>query len=118
MDSSVRLGLLGALLLLIAAILVPVADSENAMTGVVLGVIAVGLGVWIWRTGSRAAWITSMVFGVLLVLAFGLFVLGDASSDSVDALVVAADVLAVVAGACLIAGAVMSFRDNGATKTV
>jgi hypothetical protein len=117
MDTSVRISMAGAGLLLIAAILVPIADSENLMTGIVLGVIAIGLGVWIWRTESRAAAIASLILGGLLVLAFGLFVLGSASEDPIDGLVLAGDLAAAIAGVCFVVGAVMALRAKPAATT-
>jgi hypothetical protein len=111
MDRWIRVGLVGAILLLLAAVLVVAANSENAATAVVLGVIAVGIGAWIWRVGSRASAISTLVVGGLLMLVFGLFVAGDSSSgESVDGLVVVGDVVALAAGLVFVACGIMAIR--------
>ena len=108
-----RLVVAGWALVLAAAVLVPIAKgAEDAPTGIVLGVIAIAMGAWVWFRDSRAALITSLVLGVLLVLAFGAFVLADLAEDGTEALITLGDAVAVIGGAFLIAGAIGALRES------
>lgn len=95
---------------LVAVLMLIVRGSEEAGPAIVFAAVAVAVGAWVWRRGSRASLIASLVFGVLWLLQFAAYTVVNAVDDDVEAGVFVADVVAVVAGVLIVVGAIQALR--------
>lgn len=83
---------------------------EEAGPAVVFAAIAVVVGGWVWRRESRAAMIASLVLGLLWLVQFAAYTVADVRSDEAETAIFVTDVIAVVGGVLLVAGAVQALR--------
>jgi len=102
---------------LLVVVLAYVAKPEDELGfALVVGSIAVALGVWTYLRRSRIAALVSLVLGLLWTLLFGGYaVAGIASDEAALTLVLVDDIVAVVGGVMIVAGAfaVLRGREQG-----
>jgi hypothetical protein len=104
-----RLVLVGwSVVVLVAVLMLIVRGREEAGPAVVFAVVALAVGAWVWRRGSRASIITSLVLGLLWLLQFAAYTVADATDDDVEAGVFVTDVIAVGGGIVLVVGAIQA----------
>lgn len=102
-----RLVLAGwGLTVLVALLIVVVEGLRQVGFALVLGLLAAGMGAWVWRRATRAAMITSLVLGLLLLLSFGAYTVVGATGDEFDSQVFVTDMVGMIGGLAIVAGAV------------
>lgn len=111
LDTPTRLILTGWGLVLLVAVLMVVARSEELGSAIAFAAIAVAMSAWLWLRKSRAAIITTLVLGILWTVQFVAYTVagftGEASEDQV--LILIGDVVGIIAGAFIVLGATKAF---------
>ena len=105
-----RLVLFGwGLTILLAAVIVVVNGLTDLGFALTLAFIAAAMAAWVWRRATRAASITSLVLGLLLLLLFGEHTLSDATGGDFEAHLFFLDMIGVIAGIAVVVGSVQVF---------
>jgi Na+/proline symporter len=102
-----RLVLFGwGLAVLLAALIVVDNGLGDAGFSLTLAFIAAAMAAWVWLRATRAASIASLVLGLLLLLLFGEHTLSDATGGNFESQLFFMDMIGVIAGIAVVAGAV------------
>ena len=96
------------LVVLVAILMLVLRGREEAGPAVVFALIAIAVGVWVWRRDSRAGMIATLVLGLLWLVQFVAYTVADALDDDADAAIFVADVVAVIGGLLLVGGAIQA----------
>jgi hypothetical protein len=108
-----RLVLAGwAIVVLVAILMLVFRGREEAGPAVVFAVLAIAAGAWVWRRGTRAAIITSLVLGLLWLVQFAAYTVADAMDDDADAAIFITDVIAVIGGVLIVVGAMQALSER------
>jgi hypothetical protein len=81
-------------------------------------VLAAAMLAWTRRAQSRAAFIVSLVLGVLLALQSFAYVAADVGANPLDARVLTLDIVSLVAGLVIIVGSAWALRSRRAISAV
>lgn len=102
-----RLVLGGWGLSVLVAILVLVVNGLREIGfSLILAVVAGAMGAWVWRRPTRAALMTSLALGLLLLLMFGAYTVADATSGEFESQRFFTDLIGTLGGTAIVAGAV------------
>lgn len=104
----------GWLVCVAVAVLAYIAKPEDELGfSIVVGTLSAAMALWTYRSRGRLSTILSLVLGVLWTLLFGAYAVADfTSNDDVKALVHVGDVVAVVGGILILAGALARLRQT------
>lgn len=94
------------LAILVATLVVVVNGLREVGFSLILAVLAAAMGAWVWRRATRAALVTSLALGLLLLLMFGAYTVADATADEFESQRIFTDMIGAIGGAAIVAGAV------------
>lgn len=94
------------LAILVAALVVVVNGLSQIGFSLILAVLAAAMGAWVGRRPTRAALITSLALGLLLLLMFGSYTAADATAEEFESQLFFTDMIGAIGGAAIAAGAV------------
>lgn len=102
----------GWVVALAVAVLAYIAKPADELGfAIVVGALSAAMAYWTYRTRSRPSAVVSLVLGALWTLLFGAYAVADVTGDKdVEALVHVADLVAVVGGLMILAGAIDRLR--------
>jgi uncharacterized membrane protein len=107
-----RLVLAGWGLTVLVAVLILVVDPGQLGFALILALLAVAMAAWVWRRATRAALISSLVLGLLLLLSFGAYTIAGATEDEFDSQILVTDIIGLIGGLAIVAGAVQALVEQ------
>ncbi len=107
-----RLVLAGWGLTVLVAVLIVVVDPRQVGFALILALLAGAMGAWVWRRATRAALITSLVLGLLLLVSFGAYTVAGATGDEFESQVVITDLVGLIGGLAIVLGAVQALVEQ------
>jgi hypothetical protein len=103
-------------MLLLAALFVPIEGMDEARSAIVFGLIALGMGSWVWRRGSRPALVVSLVLGVLQTAEQVAYTIADVGYVLDRPAVLVGTVVGLIAGICLVVGSTLELAARRRTR--
>lgn len=107
-----RLVFAGWGLTVLVGVLIVVVDPRQVGFALILALVAGAMGAWVWRRPSRAALVSSLVLGLLLLLSFGAYTGVGAAGDEVESKVLVTDLMGTIGGLAIVAGAVQALLEQ------